>query len=60
MVTKGTFMRAMSPNIGAGDFIEINQRKYFILTAAHRFDTVALGGSTVSASKFWFAEVQSP
>lgn len=60
LVTKGTFMRAMSPNIGAGDFIEINQRKYFILTAAHRFDTVALGGSTVSASKFWFAEVQSP
>lgn len=60
LVTKGTFMRAMSPNIGAGDLIEINQRKYFILTAAHRFDMVALGGSTVSASKFWFAEVQSP
>lgn len=59
LVTKGTFMRAMSPNIGAGDLIEINQRKYFILTAAHRFDTGALGGSTVSASKFWFAEVQS-
>ncbi|WP_336148188.1 hypothetical protein [Acinetobacter soli] len=59
LVTKGTFMRAMSPNIGAGDIIEINQRKYFILTAAHRFDTGALGGSIVSASKFWFAEVQS-
>lgn len=59
LVTKGMFMRAMSPNIGAGDIIEINQRKYFILTAAHRFDTGALGGSIVSASKFWFAEVQS-
>ncbi|WP_155757623.1 hypothetical protein [Acinetobacter schindleri] len=59
LVTRGTLMRAYSPEIIAGQVVLIEGKKYVILTAAHRFDTGVLGGPTVSASKFWLAEVVS-
>ena len=59
LVTRGTIMRTYNPDFVAGDIFKIKDKKYVILTAAHRFDTGVLGGPTVSASKFWIAEVVS-
>lgn len=59
LVTRGTVMRNYSPDIRAGDTVKIKDKKYVFLTTAHRFDTGALGGPSVSASKFWIAEVVS-
>ena len=52
-------MRTYNPDFMAGDVVKIKDKKYVILTTAHRFDTGVLGGPTVSASKFWLAEVVS-
>lgn len=59
LVTRGTVMRTYNPDFMAGDVVKVKDKKYVILTAAHRFDTGVLGGATVSASKFWLAEVVS-
>lgn len=59
LVTKGITQRAFSPDIASGDVLEIADAKYVVLTGAHRFDTGATGGPTVSASKFWIAQVES-
>lgn len=57
LVVRGTTVRSYSPQFIAGDLILIDSKKYVILTVAHRLDTGAMGGVTVSASKFWLAEV---
>lgn len=57
LVVRGTLLRPYEPERNAGDVILIDGTKYVILTAAHRFDTGALGGASVTASKFWIAEV---
>ena len=59
LVVKGTIQRALSLDLNAGDVIQVGEEKYYILTAAHRIDTGALGASTVSVSKFWIAQVES-
>lgn len=59
LVVRGTVMRTYNPEIMAGDVISVKDKKYVILTAAHRFDTGVLGAASVSASKFWIAEVVS-
>lgn len=58
LVCKGTIQRALSTDIMAGDVIEIDEKKYFVLTAAHRIDTGAMGASSVTASRFWIAQVE--
>lgn len=57
LVTRGTMVRQYEPERKAGDIIDVGGNKYVILTAAHRFDTGVLGAATVTASKFWIAEV---
>lgn len=59
LVTKGTILRTYNPNFRAGDVFKVKDKKYVVLTAAHRFDTGVLGAASVSASKFWIAEVVS-
>lgn len=57
LVVRGTTVRPYSPQYIAGDVVVIDSKKYVILTVAHRFDTGAMGSPSVSASKFWLAEV---
>lgn len=59
LVTKGTVLKPYSPDFRAGDVFKVKDKKYVVLTAAHRFDTGVLGAASVSASKFWIAEVVS-
>ena len=39
----------------AGQILEISEKKYVILTVAHRFVSGALGGQPVMASKAWLS-----
>ncbi|MBF7682966.1 hypothetical protein I2F27_06455 [Acinetobacter sp. B5B] len=57
LLTKGTIIRPLNDQINAGDLVEIDHQKYVVLTAAHVFDTGALGGPSVMASKFWLASL---
>ncbi|SDB86920.1 hypothetical protein [Acinetobacter boissieri] len=57
LLTKGTIIRPLNDQIYAGDLVEIDHKKYVVLTAAHVFDTGALGGPSVMASKFWLASL---
>lgn len=58
LVTRGTVTRSYTPNIIAGDVIQVDDdKKYVVLTAAHRFDTGVLGAASVSVTKLWLAEV---
>jgi hypothetical protein len=59
LVVRGTMIQNYSPNFIAGDVVLIDSKKYVILTVAHRFDTGIMGSPSVSASKFWLAEVVS-
>lgn len=58
LVCKGTIQRALSTEIMAGDLIEVDSTRYYVLTAAHRVDTGALGGAKVTATKLWIAQVE--
>lgn len=59
LVTRGTALRTYNPDFMSGDVFQIKDKKYVVLTAAHRLDTGVLGAASVSASKFWLAEVVS-
>lgn len=58
LVCKGTIQRGLSTDLMAGDVIEVDSTLYYILTAAHRVDTGALGGAKVTATKLWIAQVE--
>lgn len=57
LVTRGILMRAISPELNAGDLVKVGDKPYLILTAAHLIDTGSLGGATATASKFWLASL---
>ncbi len=55
LVTRGMITRALSMNLNAGDIVLINDTKYIILTAAHHFESGAVGGATAHATVLWLA-----
>lgn len=57
LITKATLMRPLNTNMQAGQVILVNDQKFLFLTAAHRFDTAALGGATAQATKVWLANL---
>lgn len=57
LVTRGTVTRSIDTSINAGDIFLINDKKYIVLTAAHQFNSGALGGGTNQASRYWICEV---
>lgn len=58
LITKATLTRQLDERLQAGRLIEVEERKLVVLTAAHRYDTGALGGQTVMATKAWLAQVE--
>lgn len=58
LITKATITRQLDERLDAGKLIEVDGRKLVALTAAHRYDTGALGGQTVMATKAWLAQVE--
>lgn len=58
LITKATITRQLDERLQAGKLIEVEERKLVVLTAAHRYDTGALGGQTVMATKAWLAQIE--
>lgn len=59
LITRGTVTRGMNMSLNAGDVFLINDEKYLVLTAAHEFQSGALGGGQVNASRFWIASMSA-
>lgn len=59
LVTRGSVTRPMNMSVNAGEILLINEKKYLILTAAHEFQSGALGGGFVNASRFWIASMSA-
>ena len=58
LITKATITRQLDERLEAGKLIDVDGQKLVVLTAAHRFDTGALGGQAVTATKAWLAQVE--
>lgn len=59
LVVRGTAVRSYSPELMAGQVVQVGEKKLVILTTANCFDTGVLGAATASATKMWLAEVVS-
>lgn len=57
LIHRGTMTRPLNMERQAGDVILVGTEKLLILTAAHRFDSGALGGNSVMASRFWLSSL---
>ena len=59
LITKATITRQLDERLDAGKLIEVDDQRLVVLTAAHRYDTGALGGQTVMATKAWLAQIEN-
>jgi hypothetical protein len=57
LIHRGSMLRPMDTRLQGGRVISIQSKPYLILTAAHRFDTGALGGNSVNATKIWLSSL---
>lgn len=57
LVTRGIITRPIDERLQAGKAVVVNGTQYVVLTSAIRFDTGALGGSAVTATKAWLANM---
>lgn len=57
LITHGVLLRSMDDELQAGKTVQVGNEVYALLTVAHRFDTGALGGASVGATKAWLAQV---
>lgn len=57
LIRKGSVMRQLSPNIVAGDVVNVDQVPFIILTAAHLFQPSTQGSIGGMTSRFWLAQV---
>lgn len=58
LITKATITRQLDDRLDAGKLIEVDEKTLVALTAAHRFESGALGGPAVMATKAWLAGVE--
>ena len=58
LITQATITRQLDERLEAGKLVTINDKRLVVLTCAHRFDTGALGGQAVTATKAWLASVE--
>ena len=57
LIPRGVVHRSLSLEVNAGDIVEVEHKKYVILTAAHEVETGAIGGNVGSTSKLWLASL---
>lgn len=58
LITKATITRQLDDRLDAGKLITVDDKNLITLTAAHRFESGALGGPAVMATKAWLAQVE--
>ena len=57
LVTKATITRQLDRNLESGNLIAVDNEKYIVLTGVHRYDSGAMGGAAVTATRAWLAQV---
>lgn len=58
LITKATITRQLDDRLGAGKLVVVDNKTLVVLTGAHRFESGALGGPAVMATKAWLAQVE--
>lgn len=58
LITKATITRQLDERLDAGKLIEVDGKRLVVLTAAHRYESGALGGPSVMATKAWLAQIE--
>lgn len=62
LVTKAKMVRQLDDRIMAGNLISVDdgvsREDLVVLTAAHRYDTAALGGRPIMATQAWLAQLE--
>lgn len=58
LITKATITRQLDDRLDAGKLIVVDNKTLVTLTAAHKFESGALGGPAVMATKAWLAQVE--
>lgn len=58
LITKATITRQLDDRLDAGKLVVVDDKTLVILTGAHRFESGALGGPAVMATKAWLAQVE--
>lgn len=58
LITKATITRQLDDRLDAGKLLTVDDKTLVILTGAHRFESGALGGPAVMATKAWLAQVE--
>ena len=58
LITKATITRQFDDKLDAGKLITVDEKTLVSLTAAHRFESGALGGPAVMATKAWLAQME--
>ena len=59
LMVKATLLRPFDESLNAGTLLTVGNEKYTILTSAHRFETGAMGGQAVMATRAWLAQIES-
>lgn len=58
LITKATITRQLDERLEAGKLISVNDQRLVVLTAAHTYESGALGGRSVMATKAWLAQIE--
>lgn len=58
LITKATITRQLDDRLDAGCGVLIDNQRLAVITGAHRYDSGALGGPSVNATKAWLAQIE--
>ena len=58
LITKATITRQLDERLQAGLGVKVEEARFTVLTSAHRYDSGALGGPSITATKAWLAQLQ--
>ncbi len=58
LITKATITRQLDERLDAGKVIAVDGQRLVVLTAAHNYESGAMGGRSVMATKAWLAQIE--
>ncbi|WP_352309098.1 hypothetical protein [Psychrobacter sp. W2-37-MNA-CIBAN-0211] len=58
LITKAKITRQLDERLDAGKLIDVDGKRLVVLTGAHNYESGALGGRSVMATKAWLAQIE--
>lgn len=59
LITKAQITRQLDDRLAAGKLITVNDQRLVVLTSANNYESGALGGRSVMATKAWLAQIEN-